>query len=233
MMKKQILVFLISLISCHYGWGHELDLAFDRMNNFDSRQWSFKVISSGEDEKIVLHDPQNNPRWILASVNGRPPSSKEVKKFLKEKKDEESESNGKLDLNKMVVEGSLKKVSENDEQAIYTFKPILDDGSSIADSFQGKLWLDKSENFIRRFEFYNIEDFSPALSVEVKNMKTVMNFHKIAENIYAPDNLSMKLLGKMMVFKTLEQEESQQFKDYRFVAKEAASNSPASADLVK
>ncbi len=233
MKVASLLFLLVALITPVQA--ADMELVFNRMNNFSSDEWAFTVVTQGEDDLIEQFDPRADPQWSLFAINEKTPTDKELKRYnkekAKEKEEEEAEAEaeadaeakavdgaqadtGRLDLHDMVEMSSLAKVEETDEVEIYSFDLILDEEEKFAKSLAGKLWVNKADNYIERLDFFNVEPFSPAVSVTVKKLHTSMYFQKLGDNVFGPKKLVSEVKGKAFVFKSFDEREQQEFKNY-------------------
>ncbi len=277
MKVASLLFLLVALITPVQA--ADMELVFNRMNNFSSDEWAFTVVTQGEDDLIEQFDPRADPQWSLFTINEKTPTDKELKRYnkekAKEKEEEEADADadadadaeaeadaeadadadaeadaeaeaeaeadadaeaeaeaeaeadaeakavdgaqadtGRLDLHDMVEMSSLAKVEETDEVEIYSFDLILDEEEKFAKSLAGKLWVNKADNYIERLDFFNVEPFSPAVSVTVKKLHTSMYFQKLGDNVFGPKKLVSEVKGKAFVFKSFDEREQQEFKNY-------------------
>lgn len=218
-MKKAILLLVLILMS-ETSLAVDIENVFKRMNNFNSNEWMFTVVSDSEDDLIEQFDPRAEPKWNLFTINQKTPTEKELKKYHKEKAKEEAESEddtGRLDLDEMVEMTSLVLIEETNDQLVYSFKPIIEDEEKISKSLAGKLWVNKADNFIERFDFFNTETFSPAVSVTVKKLHTSMYFQKLGKDVFGPHKLVSEVKGKAFVFKSFDEHQQQEFKNFSLI----------------
>lgn len=216
---KRLMWALVLISVASHGEAHDLDLALYRMKTFDVNQWSFVLTSSGQINRVEKYTPGKQMPWSLISVDGFQPTNPQLDKYINEKGELRDAEDEQYDLSDMIESGSVKFEMENENVAVYSFKPLIDGKKpKYSDSLIGEIRVNKDENYIEHLEFYAIEEFSPALSVKIKEMKMAISFKKIAEDTYAPSVMSINVRGKAMLFNSIEQNDTKIYEKYRLIS---------------
>ena len=225
-MSKIITTGLIYLVAIQVTLAGPLDTAFERMNNFNKKAWSFQIITNAEEHKVELYNPNNEPEWTLLTLNNESPSEQQLKSYHRDKAKQIEEitkdkkrNNDKMNLHEMIDTRSLTLIEEGAETDKYSFQPIIEKGD-FSESLNGELWHNKQHDFIEQFGFHNINAFSPMLGVKIKKMRTHFKFKKIASGTFAPDHITAEISGKAFGFKKIDSNESQTYQAYKAITTE-------------
>jgi hypothetical protein len=225
--KLLLLIIFIAVAAPHKAFSTPLDNAFERMNSFNEKDWSFQIISNGEEDTVEVFDPLAKTEWSLTSINGKAPSKKQIKAYYREKDEEEAEDesdDGKLNLHEVIDVTSLRLLKDDGKVAKYSFKPILDDDEAdLIGKLEGELWHNKQKDFIERFDFFSKAPFSPMAGVKISSMQTSIRFQEIGEDIFAPKEVLSEVSGRAFIVKKLDEKESQIYTNYQPVNKEDSS----------
>ena len=184
--------------------------ALAKMENFNAQQWSFSVSRlDGKRSKREKHDPCNSSiPWQLLTIDGEVPTASQSKKYLEEhQKDETKEDDSENNSFSTVIdESTLKLISQSKEEHIYSFRPTADDpkAQKIMTKILGKIYIQPSNNTIKKIEMKNIGVIKPMLGVKITKMLTIMNFHTV-DNTTLIDKIVVEVKGKAFVFKTINQ----------------------------
>ncbi|MBL4672111.1 MAG: hypothetical protein JKX81_07590 [Arenicella sp.] len=219
--KLLLLIILISLAASHKAFASPLDKAFERMNNFNEQDWSFQMISRGEEDTVEVFNPLAKPEWSLISINGNHPSKKQIKAYYREIDEAEAEDDdGNLNLHEMIDVSSLRLLKDDGKVAKYSFTPILDDDDvDFTDKLEGELWHNKQKDFIERFDFFSKAPFSPMAGVKISNMQTSIRFQEISKDIFVPKEIFSEVSGRAFIVKKVDEKESQIYTNYQQVNK--------------
>ena len=136
-------------------------------------QWFFTLwIDHEGEERVVCSDPREAPaaRRTLVSVEDRPATEEERNAFRAEEEqriaEEEADERG---FTRLVDIDSLNLLGVESHMAEYAFVPVIPKLEKASDSLRGKLVLDGQSGSIRSIDVFNVEEFSPAISVSVEN----------------------------------------------------------------
>jgi hypothetical protein len=185
--------------------------------------WAFTETSIINGTEIVLrHDPQlsEGERWIVASVDGRGPTGKEIEKYTQHReRDEEQPEDGETSAT--IETDSLVLLEESASRLVFSFRPAPEDddeGDAFNEHVDGKLTIAKSGSFVETIEMRSRESFSPMIGVKIKQFSTVMTFAPVGENgAILPQAMEMRMEGRAMLVKKLDESVDTRFSDYRFV----------------
>jgi hypothetical protein len=210
--------------------GAQLDMARQALTSLDETSlegWAFTETTVRNGTETVAHYDPSRPegeRWTLHTVDGRQPTDDEIEKFEKQRsgrhreEDEEDEEQG---FSAVIEAESLVSLKDSPTHAVYRFKPSSgeegeDDGMS--EHLDGLLRISKEGPFVESLEMRSREPFSPAFSVKIKEFSTVMTFAPVGEErTVLPESVKVRMVGRAMLLKKLDETVETRFSDYRFV----------------
>jgi hypothetical protein len=177
---------------------------------------------------VARHDPSRpeGERWKLISVDGRPPTADEIEEFVEqhssgEEQQEDSEESEEQGFSAVIEADSLIPLKDSATHKLYRFQPASneeegDDGMS--EHLDGTLRISKNGPYVETLEMRSREAFSPAFSVKIKEFSTIMTFAPVGEEkTVLPESVSVRMVGRAMLFKKLDETVETRFSDYRFV----------------
>jgi hypothetical protein len=185
--------------------------------------WAFTETMLVNGTEIVLRHEPTHPkgeRWIVASVDGRAPTDKEIEKYTRHRdRDEEETDDGETSAT--IETDSLVLLEESASHLIYSFRPAPEKGGE-SDAFNehvdGRLRIAKSGPFVETIEMRSRESFSPMIGVKIKQFSTLMTFAPVGESgDILPQRVEMRMEGRAMLVKKLDESVDTRFSDYRFI----------------
>jgi hypothetical protein len=191
--------------------------------------WAFTetTVRNGK-ETVASYDPRlpEDKRWSLLSVDGRRPTGEEREEFEKRRagggeQENDSEESDEQGFSAVIEADSLTPLEDSATHVVYRFKPSPgeeEDDSGMSEHLDGKLRISKNGPYVESLEMRSRKPFSPAFSVKIKEFSTVMTFAPAGENgTVLPESVSVRMVGRAMLFKKLDERVETRFSDYRFV----------------
>ena len=135
-------------------------------------RWFFTLwIDHEGEERVVRSDPREAPaaRRTLVSIEGRPATEAERNAFRAEEEQRIAEEAEERGFTHLVDIDSLNLLGVESHMAEYAFVPVIPKLEKANDSLRGKLVLDGQSGSIRSIDVFNVEEFSPAISVSVEH----------------------------------------------------------------
>jgi len=205
-----------------------LAIAEQALANLDGTSidgWAFTETAFVNGTEIVLrHDPtrQKGERWIVASVDGRTPTDKEIEKYTRHRnRDEDEKETGDGETTATIETDSLVFLEESAIHLIFSFQPAPEEGEeddAFTEHVDGRLIIAKSGPYVETIEMSSRESFSPMIGVKIKQFSTIMTFAPVGEDgAVLPQAVAMRMEGRAMLVKKLDETVDTKFSDYRFV----------------
>jgi len=191
----------------------------------DHPEWSYTRTQHKKEETIVeRYDSSRtlNEQWQLISVDGKTPTAERLKEYQenraearKKAEEKKAKKQEKGKTGRMVDRDSLKLLDENDHEWIFSFKPEMGkDGEDFEKALQGRLHLNKKDQYISHLNMENTASISPVMSVTIKVMKVDIEFALLDDNAVMPVRMHNLVQGKALFFKTLDEETQESFSDF-------------------
>jgi hypothetical protein len=192
-----------------------------------AKGWAFTQTTTATKNSLVeRYEPMkpDGSRWLLVEKDGRAPTEDELKDY-REKQTRRTSGDTAPDVIKQLDLASAERVSDDAERVTYRFKlnPGGDDDKSAA-HMRASVTVHKATKTVERFELGNSEPFSPMLTVKIEEARTVMQYSlPTPERPALLEKVTMRIRGRAMWFKSLDEDMTVQYSDYRYVAKPAKS----------
>ena len=159
-MRIYLLIFLLLVVtflpaSASENYDELIEKTLHEMSSLEQDQWAykndwtFKVVETTKDEMTVaIFDPRRPEydRWQLDSVNNETPSSRQLKKFRKRKKEEQEKGDlfSDLSFSEMITKETVTFVRKENELAYFSFLTNVagsaclgpDSGAELEDQFE-------------------------------------------------------------------------------------------------
>jgi hypothetical protein len=210
----------------------QLDMAERALASLDETSldgWAFTetTVHNGT-ETVARYDPSRpeGERWRLLNVDGRPPTDDEREDFekrnaVRDERKEDTEDSEERGLSAAIEADSLVFLDESESHAVYRFKPSSgkeEDDDGMSEHLDGELRISKNGPYVQSLEMRSREPFSPAFSVKIKEFSTVMTFAPAGEKgTVLLESVKVRVIGRAMLFKKLDETVETRFSDYRFV----------------
>jgi hypothetical protein len=160
-------------------------------------------------------------------VDGRQPTDDEIEKFLKghaggDEPADDEESSEEVGLSASIDSSSLVLLKDTGTHLEYGFKPASEEeeGDDMSEYLDGLLRISKEGPRVESFEMRSREPFSPAFSVKIKEFSTVMTFAPVGEEgSVLPESVEVRMVGRAMLFKKLDETVETRFSDYERVSR--------------
>jgi len=180
----------------------------------DSNEWGFTIetqLDRGDgklQQRIQRFDPnlELNQQWQLIEQDKKGPSKAVLHEYAKTQssiRDEEHEvSSENVEIVHLVT---LALETDSKDYAIFSFKPRLpmfDD--EVNKVFDGKLYFNKTTNYIEKLTIRASESFSPGFSFEVEKYNLKIDVSKIGEQLHVTQLESHKS-GSAFIFSSFDE----------------------------
>lgn len=225
------ILILIVLFSCMatnvFAKDYEaiVQRAFESNDQASKQDWSFTETRLSEGvTRVSRFDPRrpDGERWALISVDGNPPTRKEIEQYLQEKREsDDSQEEGDEFGSKFIAPGSLKLIEETEVKYRFGFLPNIEE-----DSEEAKLWrhvngilsIDKSGHYIESIDLKSIKPFKPAKGIKVKSFEMSMKFGPAAnDSQIVPLLFDVHVQGRAFLMFKLNEAERISYSDYILV----------------
>ena len=172
--------------------------------------WSYRQTTVAGGKSLVERYNPALPefeRWSLLEKDGRPTTPDEQRDY-REKQTRRSRGGTAPRITDSLDLTTVELISETPEQAVYRCRlKKTETGDSTAEFLRATLVLHTPTQTIEQFELSNTAPFSPALTIKIAEMKTVMSFSRPT-----PDRPSVllgvttRLRGRAFYFKSLDED---------------------------
>ena len=128
------------------------------------------------------------------------------------------------DVTKQLDLASAERLSDEADRSVFRFKvkPGGKDDSSAA-FMRVTFSFHKPTSTIERVELASIEPFSPMLTVKIEEARTTMHYTLPSDDRPTLlDHIEVKVRGRAMLFKSLDEDMTVKYSDYQYVAKAPA-----------
>jgi hypothetical protein len=203
--------------------------AIQKVENTERKLWSYNV-SRYEDEEgdvsssIEQYSPQASVRWSLKKINGELPTTKQIKRFSKKKKEQSNtakqENSIQLKLRDLINEESLSLVSTDDKNIVMAFNVYLNKlGEDSKGKLQGELTYQKDNQFIETISIWNNAEFSPMFTAQITDLAITFTFSHINGSVLTKQN-EMKMKGSFAYFTEINETSLDVYSDYQYQGKQ-------------
>lgn len=203
----------------------KVDRAITKFENTNKALWSYQV-SRYEDEEgdisssIEQHLPQANERWQLKQINGKAPTKKQLKRYLKKKQEQSKaqkpQGGFQLSLRELINPESLSLVSTDENQIVMAFDVNISKlGKDSVGKLQGQLVYQKEHQFIEQISVWNNAEFSPMFTASITDLAINFTFFDIKGAVLAKQN-EMKMKGSFAYFSEIDETSIDRFSDYSY-----------------
>lgn len=225
-----LLCFLLpSVLAAHENdaqWRQQIAQRLQVLDAAQDSDWAYKVERLYKGDRYLLRYDGSQAleeRWALLSVNVKAPSKKQRKLYqgfvdgwLKSKAQGEDES-----LLRMVPLSTLVLQSVDGEQALYRFKPVVDDLKDKEGVLQGHLWFAPKSQRISRLRIENTAQLSPSFSVKIKRFYLQIDF-SVHNSCDVVSSTEIAVNGKLALIKSVDFEQTETYTEYRAFNKRCA-----------
>jgi len=198
--------------------------AIIKVEHTDQGLWSYNISRYEEEEgdissSIEQYSPKASEPWLLKKINGQLPTEKQIKRFAKNK--QEQEGNIQLQLRALIDQETLSLVSIDEKNIVMEFNVNLKKlGEDSIGKLQGKLTYQKDKQFIEKILIWNNEDFSPMLAAKITDLAITFTFLHINGSVLTKQN-KMEMKGSFAYFTEINETSLDTFSDYLYQGKQA------------
>ena len=201
--------------------------AISKFEQTKRENWAYKVTRYENEEgdvtsSIELFDPSTaiEKQWQLLRINGKTPSSKQVKRFTKKKlkqaKEKNKNNNYSIPLRELINLESLKLVDDNNSHITMSFDVYLEKlGEQSRGKLTGNLSYNKRLAFIEDITIVNKAEFSPVFSAKITDFKLAFNFANYNDSIL-PQQQNMEMKGTFAFFTEINEVSTDTYSNYNF-----------------
>jgi len=161
--------------------------AFNAMERADKKEWTFlRTTTEGQNKKIESYNAANDPVWTEINASADNVLEEKAQKNKAKTQNEDDDSENKFaDL---ADPESWKLISENENEAVYEFKPMGDDekDKKIVRFMTGTLHIDKINPHVKSFALRADRPFKPAAVAKVLKMHISIDFEDVGDGNYFP-----------------------------------------------
>jgi hypothetical protein len=160
-----------------------VEQAIARMAKIDMDAWHYtRTRVTQEGSRIDRHDPSQpaDQHWQLVSLDGRPPTQKEMKEYAKERSSHAKQRKKRADLSNserlanMLVPDSLEVRSTDADGVTYTFRVRSPDGKKKAlwEQIQGELRVVRNDGdpWVDLVRLWNSDTIHPRFGVQLSEL---------------------------------------------------------------
>jgi len=190
-----------------------------------AKGWAFTQTTTGRKDSLVERfEPlkADGSRWALLKKDGKVPTEDELKDY-REKQTRRTTGDTAPDVTKQLDLESAERLSDDAERTVFRFKlkPGGKDDSSAA-FMRATFSFHKATHTIDRVELGSTEPFSPMLTVKIEEARTTMHYTLPAgDRPSLLDKIDVKVRGRAMWLKSLDEDMTVQYSDYEYKAKPA------------
>ncbi|MCW8876515.1 MAG: hypothetical protein OQJ89_10055 [Kangiellaceae bacterium] len=210
----------------------QVEASIKQFEDTDRERWSFKVVRYENEEgdvtsstEIYKPNPDKSKQWSLIELNGKKPTPKQIKRFVKkkvkasEKKSDES-TNYSVRLREIIDIDSLTVTQESDTHKIMSFNVFLERlGDDAKGKLDGSLTFNKNQQFIDSITITNNSEFSPMLTASITDFSLSFKFIKMDSAILPVEN-TMDMKGSFAFFTDIEETSVDRFSEFLYMGPE-------------
>ncbi len=187
--------------------------------DFDA-QWAYTETALHDEQLWVgRYDPrvEEDGGWRLLSVDGREPTSDEVREFLDDKEDDDESDDAEDNrVVRLVERDSLQLVEETAEHWVFSFVP--DDPDDFMQSVDAKLRIAKDGRYVESITLRNLEDIRPGFGTRLTSFLTQLTFGPAVEDgPIVPKDVKVRIAGRALLVIPIDETEATQYSDYEQV----------------
>lgn len=209
----------------------EFETALKTFRADGTKGWAFTQSTQARSESLVEHYDPSKPefvRWTLLQKNGRPPTDRETREY-QEKHTRRSSNDTAPDVTKQLDLSSAERISDDAERSVYRFH--LKSGGKDDTSAQymtAQFTFHKASNTIEQIELGNTEPFSPMMTVKIQEARTTIVYTlPTADRPTLLDHITVHVRGRAMFVRSLDEDMTVAYSDYRYAMKKAPAPSGA------
>lgn len=194
--------------------------ALDAMDRYDQTEWSYtKSTSSKDGRRVERHDASqpDGDRWSLVTIDGRAPTSREIREYQREKKKESEERKKRANDRQEIDRSTLRLISETAESATFRFHPRTSRwiDESTARAVAGTLVVRKEDEWVERLELRVDEEIRPFPGVTVSEFELSLQFSRDAESgEIVPSTIQSRIRGRAFLVKSLDDDRTTHYSEF-------------------
>lgn len=203
----------------------EFEAALKTFRAEGTKGWSFVQTTTAEKKGLVERYDAGKPeftRWTLLKKDGRDPTPEELGEYH-DKQTRRSRGETAPDVTKQLDFASAERVSDDPERTAYRFhlKPGGKEDTT-AQYMVSTFTYHKPTRTIEQVELVNTEPFSPMFLVKIQEARTVIRYTlPTAERPTLLDRITVRVRGRAMLFRSLDEELTVTYSDYAYAGARA------------
>jgi len=202
-----------------------VERAFEALDNGFQESWAYTETSTKEDVvQVANYDPRlpENERWMLMTVDDRPPTDEETESFLEEKLQrmaDRSDNDDDEHVGATIQPDTLSLVEETDDYWLFAFVPADDDEEEeFMQHVDGTLKVVKDGHYVEYLSLKNEAPIKPAFGVKINTFNTHLTFGPAAENgPIVPKSVDVHVQGRAFFAVKFDETEMVRFGNFEFV----------------
>jgi len=201
-----------------------VERAFEALDNDFQESWAYTETSTQEDVVYVAnYDPRlpDNERWLLVTVDDRPPNDDEAESFLEQKlqrngdnpdDDEETE-----DIGVTIQPDTLSLIEETEDYWLFSFVPD-DEDEDFMRHIDGTLKVIKDGHYVEYVSLKNEAPIKPAIGVKINTFNSHLTFGPAAKDgPIVPKSVDVHVQGRAFLAVKFDETEIFRFGDFEYV----------------
>ncbi|WP_440876820.1 hypothetical protein [Thalassotalea sp. PLHSN55] len=221
-LKPLLLIFLVCLSYSTNASEAMLVKAHTAIKNLDainSTHWSYiHTQHSNYDVVKSEFDPRRpkTQQWKLLLVDRKVPTVEQLTEFDEIWNAEDDIAEVREPVSSMIAKQSLVFSHQQNDIAVFTFIPVVEDMLDQQDKLTGKLRLNLSSGDISEIIISNTEPLTPAGPIELEVFNLALEFVRHGKHM-AYHRITMKFSGTAGLAKRLSEQSIEEFSDYFYV----------------
>jgi len=209
----------------------EIETALKNFRADGAKGWAFTQTTQARSDSLVEHYDPLKPefiRWTLVQKNGKPPTEKEAREY-QEKHTRRSGNDTAPDVTKQLDLSTAERVQDDTERSAYRFHLKAGDKDDTSAQYMTAIFtFHKPDNAVEQVELGNTEPFSPMFGVKIQEARTVISYSlPNADRPSLLDHITVKVRGRAMLVRSLDEDMSVMYSDYAYAGKKAVVPAPA------
>lgn len=197
-----------------------LDEAVENVEWDIEESWAFTETSLSEGELwIGSFDPrrEEEEQWMLISVDGKEPTSRQRRKYLHDKDEHSGDSNDDDNRVTAIVDAdTLELVEETAAHWVFKFLPAEDE-QAFLDSVDAKVRIMKDGRYIESLEMRNLQDVRPGFGTRITRFQMRFSFGPaIEDGPIVPLSLDVQVTGRALLFIGFDETEVKRYSDFEY-----------------
>ena len=197
-----------------------LDEALEAVHWQFDQDWAYTYTTLRDDKLwVARHDPHvnDNDGWSLISVDGRAPTGRERREFLREVGDDGENDADDNRVVRAVQQDTLELIQETDSHWVFSFVPRQDE--DFMTELEATLRIAKDGRHIQSLEMVNQGDIDAGFGTTLSNFIVKMSFGPAVEDgPIVPQDIKLRMTGRALWFIGIEETEAIEYSDFEYAS---------------